>query len=496
MNRFMSFFLALTILLSCMCISSSAVEVDSCSFDDVFEQDYFYDAVRWAVKNGVTGGVTKTLFKPSDTCSRAQVLTFLWRANGEPEPTSTLNSFKDVKETDYFYKPVLWAVEKGITGGVSADLFAPSQRCTRAHALTFLWRSLGSPELENESLVAEQYRGQYFDKALQWADYNDLVWDDVKQFDPYANCPRADIVTYIYNIKSQPQDTHTGSSSSWDQHIDRYFYIKLVGEYDNSYYTENSALKITSAAQLAAFAAFTNRCQGNNFVGKYISLENDVDLGGYQWEPIGKPETKKNSSSGNVEYHKSGGFAGTFLGNQHRISNLIIEDNSRCILGLFGANCGGKIFDIHLSGTIRGLWNVGSIAGYNNYGGIISGCSSDMNIFAAGFCAGGLVGQNTAGSAISNCSFSGSVTGWSASTGNIGGLAGFCSGGIEQSSCSGTIKGGMRVGGIAGRLQSGGYIVDCVCTGKVTGVRYYDVFVGMNDAGENNITGCTTFHES
>ena len=203
MKHFTSLFLVLAVILSCMCISSSAVEDDFCSFDDVYEQDYYYDAVRWAVKNGVTGGVSKSLFKPASTCSRAQVVTFLWRANGEPEPTSTANQFKDVKETDYFYKPVLWAVEKGITGGVSADSFAPSQRCTRAHALTFLWRSQGSPALEEESFVAEKYRGQYFDKALQWADCNGLLWDDVKQFDPYANCPRADIVAYIYNVKSQ-----------------------------------------------------------------------------------------------------------------------------------------------------------------------------------------------------------------------------------------------------------------------------------------------------
>ena len=108
---------------------------------DVPEDSFFLDPVLWAVEKGITTGATETTFNPDGNCERGQVVTFLWRAAGSPEPTSTEHPFTDVKETDFFYKAVLWAVEKGITNGMDATHFGPMLDCNRAQVVTFLYRA-------------------------------------------------------------------------------------------------------------------------------------------------------------------------------------------------------------------------------------------------------------------------------------------------------------------------------------------------------------------
>ena len=103
--------------------------------------DFYYNPVLWAVENGITQGVSKTQFGSTQVCNRAAVVTFLWRAFGSPEPKSTNNPFVDVKNTDFFYKPVLWAVENGITAGIDATHFNPAGACNRAQVVTFLYRA-------------------------------------------------------------------------------------------------------------------------------------------------------------------------------------------------------------------------------------------------------------------------------------------------------------------------------------------------------------------
>lgn len=110
------------------------------SFVDVAKSDYYYDAVKWAVDNGVTTGVTDTIFAPGNPCTRAQTVTFLWRAAGMPQAANRVNPFTDVSVNDYYYEAVLWAVENGITGGTTATTFSPNATCTRAQMVTFLWR--------------------------------------------------------------------------------------------------------------------------------------------------------------------------------------------------------------------------------------------------------------------------------------------------------------------------------------------------------------------
>ena len=167
-------------------------------FADVADGAYYVDAVKWAVANGVTNGKTETTFAPADTCTRGQVATFLWRANGSPEPQTTVNPFTDVNENSAFYKAILWAYENGITAGTSDTTFSPDRSCTRAHVVTFLWRAKGEPAASGASTLAVSFPQGYYTNAVAWADSAGLLAGTGEAFDPSALCPRADIVTYLY----------------------------------------------------------------------------------------------------------------------------------------------------------------------------------------------------------------------------------------------------------------------------------------------------------
>ncbi len=169
-------------------------------FTDVDEDDYFYTPVMWAVSNGITSGVSETKFGSNQTCTRAQAMTFLWAACGKPEPTTTASPFTDVKETDYFFKAVLWAVENGITSGVSATQFGSNQPCTRAQVVTFLWAASGKPEPTTaENPFTDVTEKDYFYKAVLWAAENGITSGVSATRFGYNNpCTRAQIVTFLY----------------------------------------------------------------------------------------------------------------------------------------------------------------------------------------------------------------------------------------------------------------------------------------------------------
>jgi len=173
------------------------------SFTDVVNGSYYENAVVWALKNEVTSGISSTAFGPDVICTRGQVVTFLWRAKGSPEPKSTTNPFGDVKTTDYYYKPVLWAVEQGITSGTSTTTFSPQQDCTSAQVVAFLWRSNGEPAA-NQTLLSGRYAGQYYTDALAWSDFGGLLKGTGTAFAPNNKSPRADIVTYLYRNAGSP----------------------------------------------------------------------------------------------------------------------------------------------------------------------------------------------------------------------------------------------------------------------------------------------------
>ena len=169
-------------------------------FTDVKEDSFFYDAVLWAVSKEVTNGTTATTFSPEETCTRGQVVTFLWRAKGCPEPTKTENPFKDVKETDYFYKAVLWAVENEITNGTSADTFSPAAGCTRGQVVTFLWRAEGKPAPEKtENPFGDVKDSDFYYDAVLWAVEKEITkGTSEKTFSPLDTCTRGQIVTFLY----------------------------------------------------------------------------------------------------------------------------------------------------------------------------------------------------------------------------------------------------------------------------------------------------------
>ena len=165
---------------------------------DIPAGTYYDKAVLWAVENGITNGTTPTTFEPYSTCTRGQVATFLWRASGSPEPYTKENPFVDVNPNSAFYKAILWAYENGITTGTGDNTFNPNGTCTRAHVITFLWRMAHEPEVMYESELATRYASTYYAKAISWADSYYILQDTATAFSPNALCPRADIITYLY----------------------------------------------------------------------------------------------------------------------------------------------------------------------------------------------------------------------------------------------------------------------------------------------------------
>lgn len=172
--------------------------VDALSFTDVSVKEYYFDAIAWAVKNAITEGVNDTIFAPGASCTRAQMVTFLWRANGSPEPTVTELPFTDVAADAYYAKAVLWAVENGITTGTSDTTFDPDGIVTRAEAVTFLWRAAGNPAADGK-LFADVESTKYYAEAVRWAVANGVTKGvSDTSFAPGSACTRAQIVTFLY----------------------------------------------------------------------------------------------------------------------------------------------------------------------------------------------------------------------------------------------------------------------------------------------------------
>ena len=169
-------------------------------FTDVPEGSFYYDPVIWAVANGVTTGATATTFNPGGECMRAHVVTFLWRAAGQPEPASTVNPFVDVKPADFYYKAVLWAVEMGVTNGLDATHFGPFAYCNRAQVVTFLYRAMGSPDISTASCpFTDVQAGQWYERPILWAVENGITNGmSATSFGVGSICNRAQVVTFLY----------------------------------------------------------------------------------------------------------------------------------------------------------------------------------------------------------------------------------------------------------------------------------------------------------
>ena len=172
-------------------------EVEVSPFADVATDAYYYDAVKWAVNKGITNGVSETLFGPDQACTRAQIVTFLWRAAGSPEPKSG-SSFTDVAADAYYAKAVAWAVENGITKGTSETTFHPDETCTRAQGVTFLYRALGKLAAAQAGFT-DVAADSYYADAVNWAAENGVTKGISETlFGPDGSCTRAQIVTFLY----------------------------------------------------------------------------------------------------------------------------------------------------------------------------------------------------------------------------------------------------------------------------------------------------------
>ena len=171
---------------------------DELLFRDVSKYDYYYNAVKWAVKKGVTSGTGRYTFSPDDACTRAQTVTFLWRAAGCPKASTKTNPFTDVASSDYFYEAVLWAVENGITNGTSSTTFSPNASVTRAQVAAFLWRANGEPAAR-DSGFADVASNAYYAKAVAWAYAEGITTGTgFGVFSPDSVCTRAQIVTFLF----------------------------------------------------------------------------------------------------------------------------------------------------------------------------------------------------------------------------------------------------------------------------------------------------------
>ena len=168
-------------------------------FTDVPEGAYYEDAVIWAVDNNITNGTSATTFEPNNICTRAQIVAFLWRAAGRPAPKSAEMPFADVKKGCYYYNAVLWAAENGITKGTTETTFSPNATCSRAQAVTMLWRSQGSPEVKSENTFADVSANEYYFDAVLWAVQEGVTLGTTETtFSPNEKCNRAQIVTFLW----------------------------------------------------------------------------------------------------------------------------------------------------------------------------------------------------------------------------------------------------------------------------------------------------------
>ena len=169
-------------------------------FVDVHESDFFFNPVMWAVGRTVTGGTDKTHFSPERTVMRADSMVFFWAANGRPGFSSTDKTFKDVKETHWAYKAVMWAVENGITGGTNTEgtKFSPQRTCSRSEILQFLYAALGKPAYTIENPYSDVKEKHWYYEGAIWAYENGLEKGEGGRFNAATPCTRAYVVTYLY----------------------------------------------------------------------------------------------------------------------------------------------------------------------------------------------------------------------------------------------------------------------------------------------------------
>lgn len=179
-------------------------EAPTQSFADVSTDAYYYEAVKWAAKNSITGGVGNGLFAPDAPCTRAQIVTFLWRAAGSPAPKNTGTAFGDVKLGSFYEQAVAWAVENGITGGTGEGMFSPDATCTRAQSVTFLYRASGSPAVSDKAEFSDVSTTAFYADAVAWAAKKGITTGiGGGLFGSDNDCTRGQIVTFLWRAMAE-----------------------------------------------------------------------------------------------------------------------------------------------------------------------------------------------------------------------------------------------------------------------------------------------------
>lgn len=214
-TRYFLLFISIVIALS---ISVSAYG-DGVTFYDVSQDSWYYDPILWAVENGITNGTSDTSFSPDDTCTTAQIITFLWRAAGSPEVYSA-NPFFDVASGAYYEKAAIWAYDNGLTGG---NFFYADSPCTRSSTVYYLWMLSGSPQRDTTSPFSDVDSYDDFAQAVIWAVDNGITnGTSSSEFSPYSTCTRGQIVTFLYRWCGIAEVSHRGASddNTWDTAYD------------------------------------------------------------------------------------------------------------------------------------------------------------------------------------------------------------------------------------------------------------------------------------
>lgn len=207
------------LVLGILCSLCTGVIAADNPFTDVNQNDYCYEAVMWAYENGITEGTSATTFSPSATCTRAQVVTFLWRANGCPKPKTQNNPFVDVLAGTWYYEPVLWAVEEGITTGTSATTFSPDQTCTNAHIITFIWRSVDGEEVPDQLKINWGVGNTWYSSAAVWGYATGVLEEETPSYSLNDPCPRANVVTFLWRENQKWIDSPDEPDDSQDHVI-------------------------------------------------------------------------------------------------------------------------------------------------------------------------------------------------------------------------------------------------------------------------------------
>ena len=284
MKRFISLVMTLALLLAFAPAAYAAG-----NFIDVAERDWYYAPINWAVNRGITGGIGDNMFGPNYECTREQVVTFLWADAGKPEPTSNDSPFVDVTEADWFFKPVMWAVEKGITGGITATEFGAGQPCTRGQVVTFLWAAAGKPYVETcETGFIDVSWDDWFFVPVNWA-LDEGITNGIGggMFGAFYPCTRAQIATFLYAASEeyvQPAPVHSElyiEGLSVEDVIEYFDEVVLDAEFSTGdgdpsrvqkwtapiYYMIHGSPTETDLAKLREFVAWLNTVEG--FPGMY-----------------------------------------------------------------------------------------------------------------------------------------------------------------------------------------------------------------------------------